>query len=192
MLTLPVACLPTSANGAQVDGCSSSAVEKVSPWGKNVNVLIAPASGMDETAEFRLGATARYWFCPNGSDPNKIKVTHFGLCITKMDNRDPLTFRGVEYNPYFTELNGDTTVNPPSDTNGWNGAGDIGDSRCSGRDISVDDRKWMRMPQDPVWSLSGWLKYDYAWPDDDITWKAGDNSYRYFNPPEDPILNPFG
>lgn len=186
---LPVACLP-EANA--VSGCHSSVVTKVSPWGKTVEVQVAPGA-FDLTATFRLGASARYWYCPNGSDPDKIKVTHVGLCATKWDNRDPSVLKGFEYNPYIKTMavGDDKQVDPHSQFLAWGGWGDEGDRRCDLHEIRSEYRVWMLMKNDPIWTLDGWIDYD-GYPNDNITWYAGGDHRRSFNPAEDPILDPFG
>ena len=191
MMVLPIACLPKA--NAELAGCDGPAKQKNSTWGKVVSFSANPALNFPDV-KFRLASWARYWHCPNGAgNPDLIKVTHVSFCATKYTSSDPQTLTGFKYDTYFSTLEGTASVNPPTRKLEWTGYGAYGDQRCTGHDIAVENRVWMRMPRDPAWSLDGHVALE-GWPDQGYVFRDPDTGkdFRLFKPNTDPDFDGLG
>lgn len=174
---------PASAD--TVAGCASSAVLKTNAWGITDYVSIP-----GYIAKFRYGSYSEYWFCPNGSYPNKVKVIGTNFCVTKVSGDIPW-IQGFKWNPYYADESG-KVVNPPQTEAYWHPVNwENGEQHCDRQNISTDIRKWMFMRDNPAWSLGGWVDIS-GWPDQEFHFVENDMSRHYIDPATDPILDPFG
>lgn len=175
-MLMPVG-LSTSPAAADTAGCAGRYKLKADNWVKDTYYTNF-ASRLPDTRKIRLVATAGYWFCPNGTGVNKVKVKWVDFCYTHLENRAAI-FDGVKFNPYFFDDNTDS--NPPT----TKVPNDYTVQNCKRYDITTE--KWLRMSQSPGWTVTSWIVLD-LFPDEERVFRWGGSRIKYFHPQDDVSL----
>lgn len=164
---------------AELNGCYGLSFLKTNTWGINKE-----ATTPFGDPNFRLASYAQYWYCPNGSNPSRVKVIATVFCATKTTGEYSDHINGFKYNPYYTNDN-NVVVNPPQDYLPWPNDAEDGEQHCTAQDIPAAEQVWMKMSSNPKWTLSGWIDVG-EWPDDEFTFKENGYSYKYIGGASDP------
>lgn len=175
------------AHGADGHAVSKAATKHVvmkrDSWSM-IRTYVAPNSTPPGThlESYTLQISTDYLFWPDGDDVNKIAPTGGSVCYFHNTGNGGL-FQGVQANPYY--LDDTTVINPgPIDVDRDGNK----DQKCKDWTIAVENRRWLRMGQDPAWRVQGKIRIKFS-NDDDFDFKWGGSNYKYFHPGDDPEVS---
>ena len=168
--------------------CNGTATMKYSTWGIDKHV---DSFSPNLNEEYRLAATAQYWYCPNGDQPSKIRVFSTTFCVTMLSEtnwwEEENQVDGFKWNVWYGDDSSAPPVNPPQMELSWPNGQDQGDVKCQGQGIQYQDQRTMWMQYNPKWTLSGWVNIN-AHTDSEFTFKKYGVSYLYINGAGDPTV----
>lgn len=162
----------TPASAVQVAGCNGEATKKVSLW-YNSDDWETALAGIDKTVD--LSAAAFYYYCPNGDDPNKIKVKAVEYCIKPVNGANSLQrvrFFGHQHMDGTTGPLGLGAVVTPDGTA----------KVCELSDLPSDQEIWMRLSKSPIWTTQHRLNLSNQTDPNWVQWESTNGIEKAFSP----------
>lgn len=181
LLITPLAIVATAAPAQAVEGCTSQVRHKANTWGNDMGYTSIYQSG---TFNIRLVGTAVYWYCPNGTNPTKIKVRAIDWCWT-VTNSKATTFDGVRFDAFFGASG--NNVDPLEFYVRDDGTA----QNCQRQYVSDDRQRWQKMSDNPAWSITAFIQLELE-ADHERTFRnphPTGPTYKFIKPGEDVNLD---